>query len=96
MHLNDKVVDANERQVEVDGVIELSVTIGGQVESVRFIVVPRLAVDVIIGCDFFDKHIEAIRPRKCIVKLGDGTAVQIVRRSDKRPAVRASSTPEQS
>jgi len=81
-----KIVDANERQVEVDGVIELSVIIGGRVESVQFNVVPRLAVDVIIGCDFCDKHIEAIRPRKCIVELDDGTAVPIVRRPDKRPA----------
>ena len=57
-----KIVDTNERQVEVDGFIELSVNIGGRIESVRFNVVPRLAVDVIIGCDFCDKHIEAIRP----------------------------------
>ena len=47
-----KIFDANKRQVEVDGVIELSVNIGGRVESVRFNVVPRLSVDVIIGCDF--------------------------------------------
>ena len=48
--------------------------------------VPRLALDVIISCDFCDEHIEAIRPRKCIVELEDGTAVPIVRRPDKRPA----------
>ena len=59
--------------------------IGGRVESVRFNVVPLLAVDVIIGCDFFDTHIEPIRPRKCIVELNDGTAVPIVGRTDKRP-----------
>ena len=78
--------DANNRQVEVDGVIELSVNIGGRVESVQFNVVPQLSADVLIGCDFCDKHIEASRPRKCIVELDDGTAVPIVRRSDKRPA----------
>ena len=47
-----KIVDANERQVEVDGVIELSVIIGGRVESVQFNVVPRLAVDVIIAVSY--------------------------------------------
>ena len=46
------IVDANRGQGEVDGFIELSVNIGGRIDSVRFNVVPRQAVDVIIGCDF--------------------------------------------
>ena len=79
-----KIIDANKRKVEIDGVIDLSVNIGGRVETVRFNVVPRLAVDVIIGCDFCDKHIEAIRPRKRLVEIDDGTTVPIVRRPSKR------------
>ena len=79
-----KIIDANKRKVEIDGVIDLSVNIGGRVETVRFNVVPRLAVDVIIGCDFCDKHIEAIRPRKRLVELDDGTTVPIVRLPSKR------------
>ena len=80
-----RIVDANKRNVEVEGTLDLSVNIGGRVEVVKFNVVPRLAVDVIIGCDFCDKHVEAIRPRRRLVELDDGTTVPIVRRPDKRP-----------
>lgn len=80
-----KIVDANKRRVEIEGTIDLSVELGGRIESVRFNVVPRLAVEVILGCDFCDKHVEAIRPRKRLVELDDGTTIPIVRRPDRRP-----------
>ena len=57
---------------------------GGSSELVTFYVAERLAADVILGCDFCDRHIEAIRPRKRLVEMDDGSTVPIVRRPDKR------------
>ena len=36
-----RIVDANKRNVEVEGTLNLSVNIGGRVEVVKFNVVPR-------------------------------------------------------
>ena len=45
----------------------------------QFIVCEKLAVRVILGCQFCDQHVEAIRPRKRIVEMDDGSTVPIVR-----------------
>lgn len=62
-----------------------SSTLGGwRVETVRFNVVEHLATQVILGCDYFDKHIESIHPRQRIVELADGTIVLIIRKPSPR------------
>ena len=57
---------------------------GSRFEVVKFNVVERLGTDVILGCDFCDKHIEAIRPRKRLIELDDGTTVPILKRPESR------------
>lgn len=54
-------------------------------EIIRFNVAKRLATAIIIGWDFCNEHIEAIRPRKCEIELADGTVVPIIRQPDKSP-----------
>ena len=49
----------------------------------------RLAAPVILGCDFDDKLVEGIYPRRKVVKLDDGTKVPIGR----KPATPRSDAP---
>ena len=72
--------DANNRRVQIIGTINLVLRIGDRSETVRFNVVERLGTDVIVGCDYLDKNVEAIRPRKRVVELDDGTTVPILGR----------------
>ena len=78
-----RVRDANNRRLNILGTVELNVRIGNRQDKVNFYVVERLATDFILGCDFCDKHVEAIRPRKRLIELDDGTTIPIVRGSKK-------------
>lgn len=71
--------DANGRRVSIEGIIDLVVELGTRTEVVQFKVNERVGTDVILGCDFCDKHVEAIRPRQREVELDDGTRVPIVK-----------------
>lgn len=64
--------------------ITLSVELGPRIEVVQFNVVEGLANQVILECDFCLKHVEAIRPRKRVVELDDGTTVPIIRAPSSR------------
>ena len=76
-----RVRDANNRRLNILGTVELNVQIGNRQDKVNFYVVERLATDFILGCDFCDKHVEAIKPRKRLVELDDGTTIPLVRGS---------------
>ena len=56
--LDDEPVirDAGNRRVALRGSINLTVELGTRVEFVPFLVVDRLSTQVILGCDFCDKH----------------------------------------
>ena len=53
-------------------------------EIISFKVFERLAVPVILGWDYCEKHVEAIKPRQRIVELDDGTTVPIIRKPPPR------------
>ncbi len=76
-----RIRDANNKRLNIEGTVELSVQIGNHREQVTFYVAERLATDFILGCDFCDKHVEAIRPRKKLLELNDGTTVPIIRKN---------------
>ena len=78
------VKDANNRRVAIDGTISLAVQVGSRFEIVKFKVVERLGTDVILGCDFCDKYLEATHPRKRPIELHDGTTVPILKRLEGR------------
>lgn len=82
---NISVRDASNRIVMIGGTITLVVNIGNRTSTnVTFNVVERLGTDVILGCDFCDSHVEAIRPRLRVIELTDGTAVPIIKGPPKR------------
>lgn len=72
------VPDSNKRPLVHSGQIRLPVRLGDRTELVLFYVTERLAAPALLGFDFCDKHVEAIRPRKRIVELDKGTTVPIV------------------
>lgn len=53
--------------------IRLTVQIGTSVEHVNFYVVEKLTTSVILLCNIFDLHVEAIRSRGRIVDMDDGS-----------------------
>lgn len=85
-----KVRDASNRRVKISGIVRLMVKLGTRTESVQFNVVDNLGTDVIIGCDYLDKHVEAIRPRQRSVELADGTTIPIVRGATSRNSIHPS------
>lgn len=76
--------DDNHTPINKLGVSSLAVNIGGRVEVMKFKVVERLAVPVIISCEYCDENVEVIKPRQRIVQLGDGTTVRIFRKPPPR------------
>ena len=78
------IVDANRRPIAVNGVIHLCVQLGTRLVKLAFYVCERLAAPVVLGCDFCDRFVEAILPRKKLVELDDGTTVPITRKPAKR------------
>ena len=61
------------------GTLALIVRHGRRIVKVDFIVCERIAAPVILECDFCDRFVEAIRPRKELVEMDDGMEVTIVR-----------------
>ena len=76
--------DANKGRVRSLGVVTLRVQLGLYQSRVDFVVCERLSVPIILGCDFCDRHIEAIRPRSKEVELEDETKVPIIKAATKR------------
>lgn len=58
----------------------LLVKIGKSTDRVCFYVVENLAVAVILGWDFCDRYVDAIRLRWMIVRLDDSATIPIVRK----------------
>ena len=75
--------NASGKSVPIVGTIDLMVQIGTSSEYVKFYVAENLATSVILGCDFCDRHVEAIKPRLAIVEMDDGSTVPIVRQPSK-------------
>ena len=78
VHERPDIRDANNNRVSILGTLRLLVQLGSRQDTVTFNVVSNLGTDVILGCDFLDKHVEAIRPRKRLVTLHDGPSVPII------------------
>ena len=64
MKVPARVKTANNKRLPILGTISLYVQVGSRKELVKFYVAEGLAVEFILGCDFCDKHVEAIRPRR--------------------------------
>ena len=75
------IKDAGNRNGKIDGKINLTVELGHRVEAISFYVVERLTTQIILGCDFCDKHVEEIKPRQRLVEMDDGSTITILRTS---------------
>lgn len=62
----------------------LAAQLGSRTEMLLFYVADLLATSIILGCDFFDKHVEAIHLSRRLVELTDGITVLIIRKPRKR------------
>lgn len=51
-----------------------------------FIVCERLAAGLVLECNFCDKFVESIRPRKRCVEMDDGSTLPLVREPSRRVA----------
>ena len=76
-----RIKDAGNRNVRILGKITLAVILGHRVETISFYVVERLKLQIILDCDFCDRHVEAIKPRQRLIEIDDGTTVPILRTS---------------
>lgn len=71
---------ANSNSVRTVGLVALVVRNGCPVVNVDFIVCERLAASLILGCDFSDRFVQTIYPRKKEMKFNDGTMAPICRK----------------
>ena len=75
-----EICDANGRGLRIAGSVTLFVQVGSYHTHIAFYVCEKLTVPAILGCDFCDAHVEAIRPRSRSVELADGTIIPIIRK----------------
>lgn len=61
---NLNVRDANNRKMNTRGTINLSIEVGNRFEMVKFKVVEALVTNILLGCDYCDRHIEYIKPKQ--------------------------------
>lgn len=59
--------------------IAVSIEVGIRLTLVNFYFIYKLGADVIVGCYFCVKHVEAIRRRQSVDELDDGTTFHIMR-----------------
>lgn len=78
------IADANNQPIRTYGYINFVVGLGTSSELVKFIVCESLAAPIVLGCDFCDHCVEAIRPPKRIVEMTDGSLIPIVRTAMRR------------
>ena len=78
---------ASKDKLHTIGIVNLHVNLGGYKCRQPFVVVRRLAADVILGCTFLDEHVESRHPRRRTMTLTDGTTIPIRLRPTDTPTV---------
>lgn len=72
--------NASGKDVPIVETIDLMVQIVMSTEFVTVLVVDRLAISIILECDFSNRHVEAIKLRLAIFEMDDGLTMPIVRK----------------
>jgi len=70
--------DANGKRLPIDGAVSLRLRLGNTLFRAKFFVAPTLAVPVIVGTAFMNRHVEAIRCRRQVVELFRGSTIPIL------------------
>lgn len=78
------VRDENKKPINFAGTINVAIKLGYQAEMLPFYVTDKLAMDVILDCDLYDRHVEEILPKKPFVELDDGTTLITIRKMYRR------------
>lgn len=81
--------NAHSKLLHMIAAVKLSIMLEIFLVHSDFTVCQILEAPVLFGADYYDRSIEAARPRKNFEELNDGSAVLIVRRTMKRPPVSA-------
>lgn len=74
------IEDANDKRLRTIGYIALFVMLGTCVVQLDSVVCKSLAATVILGCDFCDRLVEAIRARARTAEMENGCLVPIFQR----------------
>jgi Retroviral aspartyl protease len=77
-----QIVGAGGRRLKQSGAILLHVEICGLKIRMQFVVVPGLAAECILGCQFIDRHVKSILPKEKKVLLENGGVAAILQDSD--------------
>jgi len=72
------IVDANENPISAREMITLCLRSGGFATDFDFVVVQRLAVPVLLGTSFINRHVEALYPRRQRVRWSTDASVPIL------------------
>ena len=78
---------ASGKTFPIKGTIRLAVNVGNSDEIVTFYVAEKLVTPVLLGCNYFYSHVEAILPRNLIAEINDGSSVNIIRKANRAPPV---------
>jgi RNase H-like domain found in reverse transcriptase/Reverse transcriptase (RNA-dependent DNA polymerase)/Integrase zinc binding domain/Integrase core domain/Chromo (CHRromatin Organisation MOdifier) domain/Retroviral aspartyl protease len=79
------IVGAGGRRLRQKGVILLHVELGNLRARARFVVVPGLAAECILGCQFINRHVRNILPRERRVTLSNDSVISILHDSGSPP-----------
>ena len=79
------LLSASQHKLQTIGVVYLWLDMGGYACRQPFVVVRRLAADVIIGYTFLDEHADSLQIRRKVLILADRTVVTIRRRAAGKP-----------
>ena len=78
------ICDMNNRSLGMICIVKLPVRLGRFLSVADFIVCPKLAAPLILGADYCNRFIEAIRPHAKLIEPDDGSTVPIVRHPPRR------------
>jgi Retroviral aspartyl protease len=79
-----QVVGASGRPLPQRGVLTLCVQLGQLKARSKFIVMKHLTAGCILGCQFIDRNVKSILPKKRRVPLNDGSSVAILQSTPDR------------
>lgn len=77
------VRNASRKAAQIVGTNKIVLQIGKSIQIVNSLVVCKLATSVILGYDFCDAHVEAIKPRLTVFETDDRSTVPIIRQPSK-------------
>lgn len=73
-----EIADANYRPVDTVGTVSIRFWLGMTFGTVNVVVCKTLTAPLVLGCNYCDRFVDAIRPRHSWVDLVDGSVILFV------------------